>query len=531
MIRFLSATLLFTFSFLSAKAYDIIPKPAFQTSTKEKCLLAPGWQWDISGDSSDKVRQVYLQFHQWADTMVHGYFPDLGPLEPHKGKVVLRITANKKANAFSYSIDVKANQITVSSPTTVGLFYGLQSLKQLVFQKFRSDKPIFCGVIKDEPAFGWRGMHLDVSRHFFTIKEVETYIEMMAMHKMNVFHWHLTDDQGWRLEIKAFPKLTEVAAWRTETMVGKYTKINRKFDGIRHGGFYTQEEVKHIVQFAASRMITVVPEIEMPGHSQELIAAYPYLGSSDTVPGVMTVWGGTDHILNPYPPTFQFLFTVLDEVMALFPGKYIHIGGDEALKMHWKRNPKIQKFKDSLKLKNEDELQSWFIRQVDNYLVSKGRSLIGWDEILEGGLAQNAAVMSWRGEKGGIAAAKMKHHVVMTPGTHCYFDHYQHQPREQEPLAIGGFTNLEKVYSYNPLPAELTKEEQGYILGAQANVWTEYIADFRQVQYMTLPRMAALAEVVWTKNQVKDWPAFQLRAKELAQIYGAMSWKYCRWEL
>ena len=419
----------------------------------------------------------------------------------------------------------------LSSPSSIGLFYALQSLKQLVFQKFKENTAILCGRIQDEPGFAWRGMHLDVSRHFFTVKEVETYIEMLALHKMNVFHWHLTDDQGWRLEIKAFPKLTEVAAWRNETMVGKYTKTKQKFDGIRHGGFYTQEEVKHLVQFAASRMITVVPEIEMPGHSQELIAAYPSLGSSDTVPGVMMVWGGTDHILNPYSSTFQFLFTVLDEVLTLFPSKYIHIGGDEALKMHWKRNPKIQKFKDSLKLKNEDELQSWFIRQIDKYLVSKGRSLIGWDEILEGGLAQNAAVMSWRGEKGGIAAAKMKHNVVMTPGTHCYFDHYQHQPKEQEPLAIGGFTNLEKVYSYNPLPAELTKEEQGYILGAQANAWTEYIPDFKQVQYMCLPRMAALAEVVWTKTQTKDWPAFQKRAKQLSALYGAMSWSYCRWDL
>lgn len=525
------AVLLLILVSLRSKAYDIIPKPGFQSSTNEKCLLAPGWQWQTTGDSSKKINQVYLQFQRWADTMVHGYFPPLANLEPHKGKVTLKIVPNGKAKPAAYTIEFKPTQITLSASSSIGLFYALQSLKQIVFQKFKANTSIACGVIKDEPLFGWRGMHLDVSRHFFTVKEVETYIEMMALHKMNVFHWHLTDDQGWRLEIKAFPKLTEVASWRSETMAGKYTKTNPKFDGIPHGGFYTQEEVKHLVQFAAERMITVLPEIEMPGHSQELIAAYPELGSSDTVPKVMTVWGGTDHILNPYPATFRFLYTVLDEVMALFPGKYVHIGGDEALKKHWKRNIKIQKFKDSLKLKDEDELQSWFIKQIDNYLVSKGRSLIGWDEILEGGLAENAAVMSWRGEKGGIAAAKMKHKVVMSPGTHCYFDHYQHQPKEQEPLAIGGFTNLEKVYSYNPLPAELTKDQHGYILGAQANVWTEYIADFKHVQYMTLPRMAALAEVVWTKNQPKDWTGFQARAKTFSQLYGAMGWNYCRWDL
>jgi hexosaminidase len=374
-------------------------------------------------------------------------------------------------------------------------------------------------------------MHLDVSRHFFSVQEIKTYLDMLALHKMNVFHWHLTDDQGWRLEIKAFPKLTEIGAWRKETMIGHYYDKPRKFDGKPHGGFYTQKDVRDLVAYAAQRMITIVPEIEVPGHCQEMVAAYPELGSfisPDSAPQVMTTWGGTQHILNPFPPTLRFLESVLDEVMTLFPSAYIHVGGDEAIKTQWKKNPAIQKFKDSLGLKTERELQSWMIRHLDRYLTSKGRKLMGWDEILEGGLAENAAVMSWRGEKGGIAAAKMKHSVVMSPGTHCYFDKYQVADKTKEPLAIGGFIPLNKVYEYEPQPALLSPKEKNYVLGAQGNVWTEYIPDFKQVQYMALPRMAALAEVVWTPVAQKNFGDFKSRQKELNHWYSSQGWTWCK---
>jgi hexosaminidase len=511
--------------------WDIIPKPKTEKPEKELCGLNPTWKWMAGPDSTEAIRSMYRQFERWADTSAIGYFKPLDLFEKCPRVVNILIDKNIKTGTEGYQIRIKKEEIVVSAKTVRGLFYGLVSLKQLVFPLFKERKPFTCGTILDEPRFGWRGMHLDVSRHFFSVREVETYIEMLALHKMNVFHWHLTDDQGWRMEVKAFPKLTEVGAYRPQTMNGHHRDKPRTFDGKPYGGFYTQDQIRHIVQYASERMITVIPEIEMPGHCQEMIAAYPELASKDTTTEVMTVWGGTDHILNPFPPTFRFLEKVLDETMALFPSAYIHVGGDEAMKKHWRKNPRIQKFKDSLKLKNEDELQSWFIQQIDHYLVSKGRKLMGWDEILEGGLAQNAAVMSWQGEKGGIEAAKMKHYVVMSPGTHCYFDHYQHEPKSEEPLAIGGLTTLEKVYSYDPQPAVLTADEKKYIMGAQGNVWTEYIQTFSQVQYMVLPRMAALCEVVWTEVPAKNYPGFKQRLQPLSALYGAQGWNWCRKEM
>jgi len=499
--------------------------------TKEICGINPTWKWMVGTDSSEAINRMYSQFEQWADTMAIGYFKPLEMAENCPRVVKIELDKGSKTGTEGYQMRIRKDQIVLRAKTVRGLFYGLQSLKQLLFPLFKEQKTFQCGTILDEPRFGWRGMHLDVSRHFFTIKEVECYLEMMALHKMNVFHWHLTDDQGWRLEIKAYPKLTEIGAFRSQTMNGHFRDKSRTFDGIPHGGYYTQDQIKAMVKFAESRMITIVPEIEMPGHCQEVIAAYPNLASKDTTTSVMTTWGGTDHILNPFPPTLRFLETILDETMTLFPSAYIHIGGDEALKKHWKKNPAIQKFKDSLKLKNEDELQSWFIRQIDLYLASKGRKLIGWDEILEGGLAENAAVMSWRGEKGGIAAAKLKHKVVMTPGSHCYFDHYQFEPKSEEPLAFGGLTTLEKVYSYDPQPKSLSGEQKKYILGAQANLWTEYIPTLRQLQYMCLPRMAALSEVVWSTPEIKNYSDFKIRLSPLAKLYGSQGWNWCRKEM
>jgi len=333
---------------------------------------------------------------------------------------------------------------------------------------------------------------------------------LLALHKMNRFHWHLTEDQGWRIEIKQYPKLTEIGAWRDETMVGKNWD---EFDGEPHGGFYTQQEIKEIVKYAQERFITIVPEIEMPGHSSAALAAYPHLGCTGGPYEVQKVWGIFDEVYCAgKEETFTFLQNVLDEVMELFPSAYIHVGGDECPKTSWEMCPDCQKRIKDQGLANEHELQSWFIKRMEKYLNAHGRKLIGWDEILEGGLAPEATVMSWRGTEGGIKAARMGHDVVMSPNSHCYFDHYQADP-DGEPLAIGGLTTLEDVYQYNPTPTELTEEEARHILGAQANLWTEYIASPEHLEYMVLPRMCALSEVVWTDPKKHNFIGFKQRLK------------------
>lgn len=401
----------------------------------------------------------------------------------------------------NYHLNVNEQFISVLSENNgSGKFYALQSLVQLI--KFNNKEAIIpCVQIKDTPRFQWRGMHLDVCRHFFPISFVKKYIDLLAMHKMNTFHWHLTDDQGWRIEIKKYPKLTSVGAWRKGTMVGQYS--DQKFDTIKYGGYYTQEEIKEVVEYAAKRRVTIVPEIEMPGHAVAAIAAYPWLSCAGKNIDVERGWGVFENVFCPTDSTFKFLENVIDEVVSLFPGKYIHIGGDECPKTSWKKSAFCQELIKKEKLKDEHELQSYFITRMEKYINSKGKQIIGWDEILEGGLAPNASVMSWRGEEGGKEAAKQKHFAVMTPGSHCYFDHYQ-DIASSEPIAIGGYTSFEKVYSYDPIPEGLTTEEQKYILGAQANLWTEYILNEKHLEYMALPRMCALSEVLWTQKNNKN---------------------------
>ena len=352
-------------------------------------------------------------------------------------------------------------------------------------------------------------MHLDVARHFMPVEFIKRYIDLMAMHKMNRFHWHLTEDQGWRIEIKQYPRLTEVGAWRDSTLVGHYG--SGVYDGERHGGFYTQEEVREVVAYAQERFITVIPEIEMPGHSSAALAAYPELGCEpEKKYHVQSTWGVFEDIYCPSETTFTFLENVLTEVMALFPSEYIHIGGDEAPKDAWRKSELAQQVIQREGLADEHELQSYFIRRIEKFLNKHGRQIIGWDEILEGGLAPNATVMSWRGIQGGIEAARQQHNVIMTPGSHCYLDHYQANP-DTEPLAIGGFTTLEKTYSYEPTPAELSEEEARYILGAQGNIWTEYMHSGEKVEYMAYPRATALAEVVWSPKEKRNWTDFWRR--------------------
>ena len=418
-----------------------------------------------------------------------------------------------------YLLDVRPGGVTVRARGAAGLFYAVQTIRQLLPPAIFREAPagavewsMPAVTIEDFPPFQWRGGHLDVARHFMPKEFVKKYIDLLALHKMNVFHWHLTEDQGWRLEIKQYPKLTEVGAWRKETLVGRARRGNEPtFDGTRHGGFYTQEDAKEIVAYAQARHVTVVPEIEMPGHAIAAIAAYPELGVTGDPIEVAKTWGVFSDILNAEPSTIRFMQNVLTEVLAIFPGRYIHIGGDEADKAKWKTSERIQARIKELRLKDEHELQSWFIGQMDDFFVSRTRRLIGWDEILEGGLAENAVVMSWRGTTGGIAAARAGHDVIMAPTSHTYMDYYQAKDQANEPLAIGGFLPLETVYAFEPVPAELEPRFEKHVLGAQGQVWTEYMPHPKQVEYMAFPRMSALAEVVWTPKDRKDYAGFLVR--------------------
>lgn len=424
-----------------------------------------------------------------------------------------------------YELNISKSQIHISAFSYQGVFYGIQTLVQIVPFEKSSEIKLKEVSISDHPKFQWRGMHLDVCRHFFPKDFIKKYIDYLAMYKMNTFHWHLTDDQGWRIEIKKYPKLTEVGAWRNSSMIGHYT--DQTFDNIRYGGFYTQEEIKEIVAYAKERHITIIPEIEMPGHALAALASYPEFSCTGGPFEVGKTWGVLEDVFCPKDETFTFLENILTEVIALFPSEYIHIGGDESPKVRWKSCPHCQKRIKDENLKDEHELQSYFIQRIEKFVNSKGRKIIGWDEILEGGLAPNAAVMSWRGTEGGIAAAKQKHFVVMSPGSHCYFDHYQGEPKN-EPIAFGGYTNVEKVYSFNPIPKELSAEESKYILGAQANLWTEYINTPEHAEYMLFPRIAALSEVVWGTSNPKEYAAFEKRLIAHFEIYDKKGINYSK---
>lgn len=434
-------------------------------------------------------------------------------------------------NAEGYKLDIQPYQITIRATTDQGAFYAVQSLRQLLPPEFEGGLfseemiSIQCLTITDAPQFQYRGMHLDVGRHLFSVAFIKSYIDALAMLKMNTFHWHLTEDQGWRIEIKKYPKLQEVAAFRNETLIGHYSDQPHQFDGNPYGGFYTQEEIRDIVSYATSRHVTVIPEIELPGHAQAAIAAYPNLGCTGEHVDVATKWGVFEHIYCSKDETFEFLEDVLDEVIELFPSEYIHIGGDEAPKTQWKSCTQCQDRRKSEDLKDEHELQNYFITRIETYLNAKGKQIIGWDEILEGGLAPNATVMSWRGTKGAIEAAKQKHHVVMTPTSHCYFDYYQ-STNPDEPTAIGGFLPLEKVYGFNPIPSVLSEAEANYILGAQGNIWTEYMPTENQVEYMAFPRMLAMSEVVWSKDNNKNYLDFAKRVEHFNKRLDALDINY-----
>jgi len=434
------------------------------------------------------------------------------------GSNVLQLRLDEELHALGeegYRLRVDEKRVEIRAPQERGLFYAIQTLRQLlptpVYRQARVEGGTWripAVEIEDYPRFRWRGGHLDVGRHFMPKEFVLKYIDLLAMHKMNVFHFHLTEDQGWRIEIKKYPKLTEVGAWRKDTML---TVRPPTYSGQPHGGFYTQDDLKEIVAFARERFINVVPEIEMPGHSQAAIAAYPELGNTAASLEVGTQWGVIENVFNVEGATIRFLQDVLDEVIAIFPSPFIHIGGDEVPKKQWKESAGAQARMRELGLQSEEELQSWFIRQMDAYLTGRGRRLIGWDEILEGGLAPGAAVMCWRGEQGGIEAARMGHDVVMTPTSHTYFDYYQSSDREKEPRAIGGFLPLDQVYRFEPIPANLGAEESRHIMGAQFQLWTEFVPNPKQAEYMAYPRACALSEAVWSPAANRSFDDFVRR--------------------
>lgn len=501
--------LLFIFIFFGCKiptekpiAPNIIPKPISQTIHEGFFMLND----NVKITSSTELKEVVNYFKSYLKESFSLNFSS----DKKTSEIIFNIDKSIK-NEEGYHLKIETNKIIITANSSKGALYAVQSLLQLLPVKSNSKSiAIQCLDIEDAPRFSYRGMHLDVARHFFSVNFIKKYINLMSVLKMNTFHWHLTEDQGWRIEIKKYPKLQEIAAFRNETLIGHYSDEPHKFDGKKYGGFYTQEEIKDIVKYASERQITIIPEIEMPGHSQAAIAAYPTLGCTGNQVEVATKWGVFEEIYCPKESTFKFLEDVIDEVATLFPGKYIHIGGDEAPKIRWKNCAHCQNLIKKEGLKDEHELQNYFITRMEKYINKKGKQIIGWDEILEGGLAPNATVMSWRGTKGAVEAAKQKHTVILTPQSHCYFDHYQ-SDNENEPIAIGGFLPLEKVYDFNPIPEELTKEEQQYVLGAQGNIWTEYISTEAQVEYMMFPRAIALSEVLWSSSENKNYTNFVKR--------------------
>lgn len=522
MKHFLFIILSVTFCYSQKEVLPIIPKPLFSENTNEQFTLNS--KTKIIEQYQDSFEAIYLKEHIKKQT---GLEIDIESNKKNIKTITLQIidSNSELQSEEAYSIKIANNEILINALTNKGLFYGVQSLLQLIpYEKTKAIKLQGIKII-DQPKFSWRGMHLDVCRHFFSTDFIKKYIDYLALLKLNTFHWHLTEDQGWRIEIKKYPKLTSVGAWRNGTMIGAYN--DQKFDTIRYGGYYTQEEIKDIVAYAQERHITIVPEIEMPGHALAALAAYPELACTNGPFEVAQKWGVFDDVYCPKEETFTFLQNVLDEVVALFPSEYIHIGGDESPKTRWKNCNHCQNLIKKENLKDEHELQTYFITRIEKYLNTKGRQIIGWDEILEGGLAPNAAVMSWRGTEGGIAAAKQNHNVVMSPSGYCYFDHYQGNPKN-EPLAIGGHTTLEKVYGFNPIPEDLSEEEQKYILGAQANVWTEYILNDKHVEYMIFPRIFALSEVVWGTSDKENYENFEKRVISFFPRLEKMDVKYSK---
>ncbi|TWI80379.1 hexosaminidase [Lacibacter cauensis] len=528
MKRFLSIMLACCTLGVSAQNINIIPQPleVKQTQTGTYALKKK-ITWSSNFPKSEEADAV---FNYFADYMKKYYNTEVVVT---KGKADINLVSTRMptGGGLAYRLNVTKSGVRIEANFNESAFHAMQSLIQLLPVAQTDAAAIPYVEIFDKARFEYRGMHLDVGRHYEPVAFIKKYIDYLALHKLNVFHWHLTEDQGWRIEIKKYPELTSIGSKRNGTLIGRYPG-SKGNDNKPHEGYYTQEEIKEVVAYAKSRFVEVVPEIELPGHSSAAIAAYPWLScfpnrttaiplnmvslktvqeaQQGRVKFVQETWGVFDDVFCAgKEETFKFLENVLDETIALFPSKYVHIGGDECPKTHWKQCPNCQKRMKELKLKDEHELQSYFIQRIEKYLNAKGRTIIGWDEILEGGLAPNAQVMSWRGEAGGIAAAKENHYVIMTPGSHMYFDHKQ--TANEDSVTIGGFTTVQKVYTYEPIPKELPESQWKYVRGAQANVWTEYMNNTSKVEYMIFPRIAALSEVLWTAKDKRNAADFEKR--------------------
>lgn len=502
-----------SYSIFAQSPINIVPKPKsvqlsrglpFEFNYKTKIVAFDDGSRRLAGYLNDYLMQFYGFKLEYVEK----------PNKTPKNAIVFdRFSANGSIPSDeAYGLYIIKDGVRIGARGDAGMFYGLQSFLQLLPVKIEKGKAKIPAVeIQDQPRFKYRGMHLDVARHFMPLSFVKKYIDLMAQYKFNQFHWHLTDDQGWRIEIKKYPRLTEIGSKRPESHEGRYSPTF-KGDGIPVEGFYTQEEIKDVVAYAKARFINVIPEIELPGHASAALAAYPQFGcKADYKYEVKKTWGIFKETFCPTDETFKFLEDILAETMTLFPDSpYVHIGADEVLKDFWKESAFVQELKKRENLKDEHEVQSYFVRRIEKFINSKGKIMIGWDEILEGGVAPNAVVMSWRGEKGGIESAKAKHYVIMTPNTYLYLDYGQGNPKN-EPLHIGGYLPLETVYSYDPHPKDLTEEEKKYILGAQANIWTEYLKTPAQVEYMGYPRILALSEVNWTPVEQKNFDDFQTR--------------------
>ena len=507
----------------TAQQLTIIPQPKsiIQPTTAGSFSINAATQIVLEGSNMTNAVNFFNNYLQ------RFYLIKLKVVNTSTSKNVIRLNFERLDNEIpgAYNMKVDDKGVYIAGDNEDGVFYGIQTLIQLLpvpdpgIKMSLTKLDIRYVTVEDAPRFAYRGLHLDVGRHFMPVDFIKKYIDYLALHKMNYFHWHLTEDQGWRIEIKKYPKLTSVGGWRNGTIIGRYPGNGN--DGKKYGGFYTQQQIKEIVKYASDRYITVVPEIEMPGHSSAAIAAYPELSCFPKEPSIkyfpkQCVWSGDssgkqvqqtwgvfdDVFCAGQEKTFTFLQDVMNEVLALFPSKYIHVGGDECPKENWKRCPSCQQRMKDNKLKDEHELQSYFIQRMEKYLNKKGRILIGWDEILEGGLAPKAVVMSWRGEQGGIDAAKQNHDVIMTPGNPVYFDHSQSE--NEDSITIGGYNPIEKVYSYEPVPKELNDEQAKHVLGSQANIWTEYMKNTSKVEYMLLPRLSALCEVLWSPKEKKN---------------------------
>lgn len=507
----------------------LIPKPASAVPSNGAFELQP----DLVIAAAGPAQPIGDLLAGWLRPATGYALPVVAAAREDQPAIILAMDGDLPWGEEAYRLEVNESSVTLRAAGAAGLRHAVQTLRQLLPPAVYSAQVVAGArwslpgvVIEDAPRFGWRGSMLDVSRHFFGVETVKRYLDLLALHKFNRFHWHLTDDQGWRIEIKRYPRLTEVGAWRKGTMLTRPDDPDLQFDDQPHGGFYSQDQIREVVAYAAARGITIIPEIEMPGHAQAAIAAYPELGNLERRLEVATDWGVIENVFNVEESTFEFLQNVLLEVMDLFPGQHIHVGGDEVPKRQWNSSPKAQARMKALDLADADALQSYFIRRMDTFLNQHGRVLLGWDEILEGGLAENAIVVSWRGEEGGIAAAKMGHDVIMAPWNTTYFNLKQIDTPEEEPSY--GLITLEQAHAYDPIPAALTPEEARHVLGAQGQLWAEFIRTPERLEYMAYPRLCALAEIVWSPRERDAYESFLARLRVHLRRLEVQGVAYCR---